>query len=43
MIGQSYAHDEPRHSRVDLIATVGVWQLACEHLDIDLSVKHASC
>ena len=43
MIGQSFAHDEPRRSRVDLITTVSIWQLACDRLDIDLLVKHASC
>ena len=39
MIGHSHARDEPRRSQVDLISIACVWPLACECLDIDLSVK----
>ena len=42
MICHSHAHDEPRPSWVDLDFQLPVfWLLACERLDIDLSVKPA--
>ena len=41
MIGHSHARDDPRRSQVDWTSTVGIYPLACERLDIDLSVRPA--